>query len=1288
MSSSLDDIRRHLDTCCPLDTPGAILSVHSIHTSHLGAAALNTSATGQTSHMSRAASPAAARVLDVARMENALRQLYSDKLRATVQAVIHALSTELPLDHVFVQLMQDAHTANFCKIRLGEVVETFLFSVQAHQYHTLASELARREMEVVQLVGQVDELQQQLSAALSQAGASPSCTHLPRDAAADDMPAALPAGCYVDKATHCELLKWADPKVSPRPVRPSASALVARGKLASARSVGTATDLVPLRSAAAQCVASTAAVGSMTNVPVLRDSCTDTDPLVSAESKKEASIAAAHLRWERSTETERPIAVVDASTETRFTAAPEMQRTAVVDASTETRFTAAPEMQRTAVVDASTETRFTAAPEMQRTAVVDASTETRFTAAREMQRTASTVLQSMLLVDERALLPKKTSVEAHMRSEAVGASQRPTIQSRDPQLPLSMSRPAPSIFDSPRTVTHDLLTEAPPDLTSSLPHETDVRIADAAVNGAVQRLREAAQEQMQRIEDLLRSRFPGVDASTQPWSESLLESANLALKEMEVSLAQLTTDFRRSLVDKGAHSAATVDAIHSVSGDLGSRILDLSSAVARMEQTQRSGAAAQQEMLAAIAVELKDSVSGVQQSFAAFDERAANLASSFQAGCTAIAANVAAVMRADTVSLKDLLSLLCAVAETGLRHEPNKEQLLCSLNAHARRAADAADAEKAATETFQREAAVARAEVEMMQHRLAVQLDEGRELSFLVAQSLLQLATLSRAGDLSRCRSQALADAEETLLGDAMSATVSNAAARAFASTAVPIMRETVEQVRACVRQACDDTMYVSEARTLSSALEDRARATEAEEKLRAISSLVAPFVAHTDGDDSVTRNVADVVNQLDRMTAARREAAKAAAITRSVLLAERSVHRNQLRQLLEAVRAMQVHCTGLRQSTGQSIQQFADKFSVMQTRILLELDHRSAMAADKFMDFLRSTLATLRPAVPSSDPTSPMLINRLLSIDSRSDGTPPSYKTETSTADLESWLRGMLQALHSTVSGIQAERAERSAECSLVVTANGELQSRLWAAERREEELSTEIRLLKDAALDDKSQLAAVREDLASSKAAHDASTARLAASLASTSAALSEKDRSIADLRTANAALHAELSRVAERSNAVENEVEALRECTANASGDLHAAVAKLARADKSSILLADERERLMQRLQAVTHQLRKEELRNAALHERCLVKEAENARLSVAARSRSVAGPMLADSVSRSSVAVTDQSPRGFFSSALLPKGLADSSSSDDSACRTADEGLSPSPQMPHVSSPIAA
>lgn len=93
--------------------------------------------------------------------EDALRIIYGEKLRVSVQSIVEALTEELPRDHILQQLLADPHTRHYCRVRLTEVVEAFLYATQAQQYHNLAVELALRERANAVLMERIAFLQQQ-----------------------------------------------------------------------------------------------------------------------------------------------------------------------------------------------------------------------------------------------------------------------------------------------------------------------------------------------------------------------------------------------------------------------------------------------------------------------------------------------------------------------------------------------------------------------------------------------------------------------------------------------------------------------------------------------------------------------------------------------------------------------------------------------------------------------------------------------------------------------------------------------------------------------------------------------------------------------------------------------------------------------------------------------------------------------------------------------------------------------------------------------------------------------
>ncbi|KAK7197844.1 hypothetical protein NESM_000737900 [Novymonas esmeraldas] len=97
--------------------------------------------------------------------EDALRGIYGEKLRASVHSIVATLTAELPEDHIFRQLLADPTTQQYCKVRLAEVVEGFLYSTQAEQFHTIATELARCERDCAAQQNRVEELEAALAAA-------------------------------------------------------------------------------------------------------------------------------------------------------------------------------------------------------------------------------------------------------------------------------------------------------------------------------------------------------------------------------------------------------------------------------------------------------------------------------------------------------------------------------------------------------------------------------------------------------------------------------------------------------------------------------------------------------------------------------------------------------------------------------------------------------------------------------------------------------------------------------------------------------------------------------------------------------------------------------------------------------------------------------------------------------------------------------------------------------------------------------------------------------------------
>ncbi|KPA77535.1 hypothetical protein ABB37_06914 [Leptomonas pyrrhocoris] len=114
------------------------------------------------SHASAAAAAAAS-------SDDILRGIYNEKLHASVRSIITTLSNELPEDHIFLQLLADPSTQQYCKVRLAEVVEGFLYSTQAEQYHELATELARREQDCETQRRRIEELEAALALAVHEA---------------------------------------------------------------------------------------------------------------------------------------------------------------------------------------------------------------------------------------------------------------------------------------------------------------------------------------------------------------------------------------------------------------------------------------------------------------------------------------------------------------------------------------------------------------------------------------------------------------------------------------------------------------------------------------------------------------------------------------------------------------------------------------------------------------------------------------------------------------------------------------------------------------------------------------------------------------------------------------------------------------------------------------------------------------------------------------------------------------------------------------------------------------
>ncbi|KAG5506586.1 hypothetical protein JIQ42_06838 [Leishmania sp. Namibia] len=121
--------------------------------------------TGDGVHQSAFDASSTAAVAAISTSDDILRGIYNEKLQASVRSIISALTTELPQDHIFLQLMADPTTLQYCKVRLAEVVEGFLYSTQAEQYHTLATELARGERDCALLHQRVEELKAALALA-------------------------------------------------------------------------------------------------------------------------------------------------------------------------------------------------------------------------------------------------------------------------------------------------------------------------------------------------------------------------------------------------------------------------------------------------------------------------------------------------------------------------------------------------------------------------------------------------------------------------------------------------------------------------------------------------------------------------------------------------------------------------------------------------------------------------------------------------------------------------------------------------------------------------------------------------------------------------------------------------------------------------------------------------------------------------------------------------------------------------------------------------------------------
>lgn len=118
------------------------------------------SSTGDGAHET---SLGAASAAAIATSDDILRGIYNEKLQASVRSIITTLTTDLPQDHIFLQLLADPTTLQYCKVRLAEVVEGFLYSTQAEQYHILATELARGERDCALLHQRIEELEAALA---------------------------------------------------------------------------------------------------------------------------------------------------------------------------------------------------------------------------------------------------------------------------------------------------------------------------------------------------------------------------------------------------------------------------------------------------------------------------------------------------------------------------------------------------------------------------------------------------------------------------------------------------------------------------------------------------------------------------------------------------------------------------------------------------------------------------------------------------------------------------------------------------------------------------------------------------------------------------------------------------------------------------------------------------------------------------------------------------------------------------------------------------------------------
>ncbi|CCW62197.1 unnamed protein product [Phytomonas sp. EM1] len=90
------------------------------------------------------------------------REAYNEKLRRGIESVLETLRDELPKDHIYLQLMSDPTTEQYCRVRLLEILEAFLYSTQAQHYHELVEELSKRELENYSMLRHLEEVEAKL----------------------------------------------------------------------------------------------------------------------------------------------------------------------------------------------------------------------------------------------------------------------------------------------------------------------------------------------------------------------------------------------------------------------------------------------------------------------------------------------------------------------------------------------------------------------------------------------------------------------------------------------------------------------------------------------------------------------------------------------------------------------------------------------------------------------------------------------------------------------------------------------------------------------------------------------------------------------------------------------------------------------------------------------------------------------------------------------------------------------------------------------------------------------